>query len=170
MQRKKVWLWALGALALFGVLAASVGVAYGRFQTKKEGQLAFEAKPISQSGTVVMSSDQGWVTVGGTATLQFTLSGTGGGSGRKATLRLTATEAFLGGTVTLTVDGTTYTATAEEILPQDLLYAQMGSGTQYCFYSDGQELVWPLSANKDMTLRVQGVTQTALLRLVAQEK
>ena len=170
MQKKKLLLSLLCGVALLGVLCTCVGVTYARFKTQKEGGLTFEAKPINQSGTVVMSSAQGWVTVGGTATLQFTLSGTGSGSGRKATLRLTATEAFLGGTVTLTVDGATYTATAEEILPQDLLYAQMGGGTQYCFYKDEQELVWPLSANKDMTLRVQGVTQTALLRLVAQEK
>ncbi len=170
MQKNKLLLSLLCGFVLLGVLCTCVGVTYGRFKTQKEGGLTFEAKPISQSGTVVISSAEGWVTAGEQASLQFTLSGTGGGTGRKATLCLTATETFDGGAVTLTVDGTEYVGVATAIVPEDLLYAQMGGGTLYRFYNQGEELVWPLSANRDMKLTVQGVAQTALLRLIAEEK
>ncbi len=170
MQKKKLLLSLLCGVALLGVLCTCVGVTYARFKTQKEGGLTFEAKPINQSGTVVISSAEGWVTTGEQASLRFTLSGTGGGVGRKATLCLTATETFGGGTVTLTVDGTEYVGAATVIAPEDLLYAQMGGGTLYRFYNRGEELVWPLSPNKSMELTVQGVAQTTLLRLIAEEK
>ncbi len=170
MQKKKIWIPLLCGFALLGVLCSCIGVTYARFITKKEGALTFEAKPINDSGTVVISSAQGWVTGDDAVSLQFTLSGTGGGAGRKAVLCLTATETFMGGTVTLTVDGTVYTGTPTQIAPGGLLYAQMGGGTLYRFYNQGEELVWALSANKNMTLTVQGVIETTLLRLMAEEK
>ena len=165
---KSVYLLCL--LSLVGSLLLGVGVTYARYRTAVDGELAFLAQLSDETGSLSLDSAQGWVTTAQGASVTFSVSPIGEAAGRSAYVRLTATElAGDGVTVTLTVNGETYTATPRRVTAGDWLFAQMGSGTEYSFYKGGTELTWPLSAEQTMTMTVNGVADVSLLRLVATE-
>lgn len=162
-------------ICLFALLCTaliSVGISFARYKTSVGEVLIFETKAIEDSGKVYITSEDGWSTSNTALSLNFTLSGgKNADSKRMAYVRLTATEQFdPNATVTLTVDGTTYQAKPHTVSPGELLYSQMGKGTEFRFYNASEEVYWQLSANKNMKLSVQGVSDKSLVRLVAQEK
>ncbi len=160
-------------LALFGMLGACVGVTYARYKSTVSETLVFEAKLIDETGTVVITSAEGWQKTSSGAKLSFTLSGKNvSDPARFAYLRLTATEAFPStAEVTLSVGGVSYGGKPSPVKSGELLHAQMGSGTEYRFTDpSGNDRIWQLTASTKMTLTVSGASDTSLLRLIAKEK
>ncbi len=158
-------------LALLVVVIFSVGTAYARYKTSINQTIIFETKLIDDSGKIVISSADGWVEGNNNLTLDFDLSGGDAKSGRKAYLRLTATENLdTSATVTLKVDGVEYQGVPYSVENGELLHFQMGNGTEYRFMSENDEIYWKLSDKKSMKLTVSGKGNKSLLRLVAKEK
>ena len=157
---------------LLGVLLSCVGLTYGRYSSSIREDLFFEASLLDPQRNIRLVSEQGWQITQERAVLQFRLYNEAKAADQHAYLRLTATEAFdaAAATVTLTVGDAVYTATAAAITPADSLYSKMGAGTEYRFYSDGQELVWPMNEERPLTLTVTGDSRPALLRLTAIEQ
>lgn len=158
-------------LAIGGLLLACVGVAYGRYCSIRQETLAFQAARSDPSRVISIRSTDGWVTTLDSAEYTFSLTNAGGVAGQTATLRLTATEGLdpTRVTVTLVADGTAYHGTARPIDAGAPLYDRMGSGTEYRFYSDGEELTWAVSSALTYTLTVEGKADASLLRLTATE-
>lgn len=158
--------------AVVCTLLVSVGISYARYQTSISKTLTFETKEIDSLGKIYITSEDGWIASGDKLNLEFTLSGEDKeNSERKAYVRLTATEKFNPeAVVTLTVDDTVYEAKPHSNSLGELLYSQMGKGTEFRFYKDDNEVYWDLSQNKTMQLSIEGVADEALVRLVAKEK
>lgn len=160
-------------LALICMLGICVGVTYARYSSTVSKELLFQAKLIDETGTVELTSANGWSETSNGLNVEFTLSGRNvTDASREAYVRLTATEGFdADGDVTLNVAGAIYSGTAFAVGGGNLLHAQMGSGTEYRFYgSNGEELSWQLTKSTKMELIVKGESDKALLRLVAKEK
>ena len=150
----------------------SIGISYARYKTAVEGTIIFETKEISDNEKIYITSAEGWKSSTDDLSLSFTLSG-----GKKVTsdktafLRVTATSKFNpNATVKLVVDGVTYQAKAYDASSDSLLYSLMGSGTEFRFLKDGKEIYWQISANKNMTLYIEGISDESLIRLVARQK
>lgn len=162
----------IGCLLTIAVLLMSgVGTTYARYRSTREDTLLFEAQGIDPAGQLTITSATSWVTTAESAALQFAVTDQVGSTHRQVYLRLTATEGFSAAlaTVTLTAQGTAYTATAHPIEAGDPLYDKMGPGTEYRFYVDGQEHPFGVNAAQDYTLLVEGEAEASLLRLTATE-
>ena len=160
-------------LALLCMFGACVGITYARYRSTVSETLIFEAKLIDETGTVVITSAEGWQKTETGAKINFTLSGKNvSNPARLAYLRLTATEEFPAtAEITLTVGGVNYSGKATQITAGELLHGQMGSGTEYRFTDvSGNDLIWQLTKENSMTLTVRGASDVALLRLIAKEK
>lgn len=158
-------------LAIVTVLLAGVGVVYARYSSVRQETLAFQAAKSDASRVLSIQSADGWVRTATGIAYAFSLENAGNVSGQRATLRLTATEGVdpTYVTVTLTVDGTAYRGTACAIEEGTPLYDRMGGGTEYRFYSDGDELTCAVSDDATYTLTVEGRADASLLRLTATE-
>lgn len=160
-------------LALICMLGACVGVTYARYRSTVSEKLIFQAKLIDETGTLQLTSASGWTEISDGLKVDFTLAGRNvTDASREAYVRLTATEGFdPDADVTLSVAGALYEGSAATVSEGTLLHAQMGSGTEYRFYSGGEELSWPLTESTAMTLIVKnGGEEKSLLRIVAKEK
>ena len=171
MQTKKTKIFYVCLFTLLGALLLSIGISYARYKTAVEGIIIFETKEISENEKLYITSDEGWKTSSDTLSLNFTLSG-----GKKVTsdktayVRVTATSKFNpNANVKLVVDGVTYQAKAYDASSDSLLYSQMGSGTEFRFLKDGKEIYWQPSANKNMTLYIEGISDESLIRLIARQ-
>lgn len=169
LSHKRIGLVCL--LIAVGVLLSCVGVAVARYSSVRQETLAFEASRNDPSRAISITSADGWVTTADSAAYTFSLTNAGGVAGQSATLRLTATEGLDPScvTVTLTADGTAYRGTALTIEEGTPLYDRMGGGTEYRFYSDGEELSFAVSDAHTYTLTVEGKADASLLRLTATE-
>ena len=158
-------------IVLLGVATLCCGVTYARYSSSVQQSLNFQVKTVGETGAFRLSSAKGWQVSDGGMTLDFMILPDGAiESPCTVCLRLTATEGLNDDVViALTVDGKTYTATAETIQTDDPLYAQMGGGTQFRFIDTDGEVSWSLTAEKAMRLSVQGASDEALLRLVVGE-
>ncbi len=172
MNSRKNIMYFICLCALLTTLLVCVGISYARYQTSISKTLTFETKGIDSLKKIYINSEDGWIASEDKLTLVFTLSGEDkDNSERKAYVRLTATEKFNpDAEVTLTVDGTVYKAKPRSNSLGELLYSQMGEGTEFRFYKDDKEVYWKLSENKTMQLSIKGVADEALVRLVAKEK
>ena len=172
MQTKKIRILYVCLFALLGALLLSIGISYARYKTAVEGTIIFETKEISENEKIYISSAKGWESSSGTLSLNFTLSGGKSVTADKtAYLRVTATAKFNpNATVKLVVDGVTYQAKAYDASSDSVLYSLMGSGTEFRFLKDGKEVYWQPSANKNMTLYIEGVSDESLISLVARQK
>lgn len=157
---------------LLGTVLLSLGVTFARYKTSIANTIVFETEEIGQDEKVFITTSEGWEKASNSLGLKFTLSGGKNvGEDAVANIRMTATELFNpNATVSLTVDGVTYWAKAFDVSDDNLLYSQMGNGTEFRFYSDGEEIYWPISQNKNMTLYIQGASDESLIRLVAKQK
>lgn len=156
-------------LTIAALLVLGIGIAYGRYSSTLRKTLTFEAEQQDSGRTIEIRSADGWHTDADAATLTFTLTSTA--ADQRATLRLTATEGFTsdGATVTLTVEDTAYRGTAEAIEEGDPLYEKVGPGTEYRFYTAGEECTWAVDGTTTYTLTVEGSADASLLRLTATE-
>lgn len=159
----------IALLLLCGVLLLSMGVALARFSSTVRGSLLFEVKPLDAGEAIQLNAPDGWQATETGTVLTFTVSGTNGAS-RQACLRLTATEGLSPDTpVTLTVNGVDYEGVPRAIDPHELLYRQMGAGTEFCFYDAGDELLVSLSGEQTLVLTVAESADAALLCLTVTE-
>ena len=167
MDRRKLHIfpWALlllASLLAIGSIAVCVGVSFARYRTEAGWEQQFE---VRQNGSVllgqmidgVFSDTEGtWVRSEGQLTLDFAVSnGTADAHSdmdQQVSLRVIAS--LSAGTqqtlsrLTLTVDGETYTATAEAIRRGSSLYRSFGDGWILRFLGeDGQELSWTLAGD-----------------------
>lgn len=159
----------IALLLLCGILLLSMGMALARFSSTVRGLLSFEVKPLDAGEAIRVNAPDGWqVTETGTV-LTFTVSGTDGAN-RQAYLRLTATEGLSPETpITLTVNGVAYEGVPRTLDAHELLYQQMGAGTEFCFYDAGEELLISLSGEQTLVLTVAETADAALLRLTVTE-
>lgn len=172
MAYRKRIIQSICLILLLSLATLCLSVTYGRYRSTIEQAVSFQAKTLEETGAFRITSAKGWQTSGNGMVLDFTLSG-GDASDPDCTacLRMTATEGLDPDVViSLTVDGKTYEATAYAIKEGAALYNQMGSGTEFRFSDAQGELGWKLTAAKSMRLSVQGVSDTALLRLIVQEQ
>lgn len=169
LRHKRIRLVCL--LVVGGLLLTCVGVAYGRYSSIRQETLAFQAAQNDPARAIEIRSADGWLTAADSADFTFSLCNAGGVTGRRATLRLTATEGLdpTRVTVTLTVDGTAYHGTPQGIEEGTPLYERMGAGTEYRFIDGDDELTWTVSDEQIYTLTVEGAADASLLRLTATE-
>lgn len=172
MNSRKNIIYFICLCAIVCTLLVSVGISYARYQTSVSETLTFEAKDIDSLGGIYINSQDGWVASEDKLNLEFTLSGEKKeASNRQAYVRLTATEKFNpDAKITLTVDGVEYKAKPRTNTLGDLLFSQMGKGTEFRFYKEDKEVYWSLSDNKTMQLSIVGIKDEALVRLVAKVK
>lgn len=158
-------------LTIAALLLAGIGVAYGRYSSDLRETLAFQAEKSDVARVITIRSEEGWHTRADGAEITFSLQNAGGVSDQFATLRLTATEGFVlkHSTVILTVDDTSYEGVPSHIDKGDPLFDKMGKGTEYRFYTDDGECVWPVTGAQTYTLTVEGAADASLLRLTATE-
>lgn len=155
-------------LLLAAALLTGIGVSFGRYSSQIRETLLFRAAPKEESNAITIHAPSGWQVSDRSATLTFSL--VSGADDQCATLRLTATDGFpADGTVTLTVDGVTYTAVPQTVSESDPLYNKMGGGVEYRFEDAGAEQVWSVSTDITYTLTVTGQADASLLRLTATE-
>lgn len=155
-------------LLLAAAVLTGVGVSFGRYSSQIRDTLLFQAAPKEESRAITIHAPSGWQVTDQRATLTFSLVSSA--DDQRATLCLTATEGFsTDGSVTLTVDGVTYTAVPQRVVQGDPLYDKMGAGMVYRFDDAGAERVWSVSADTTYTLTVTGQADASLLRLTATE-
>lgn len=156
---------------LMAAVVVSMGVAYARYSSSIRESLVFKAAKTDASRAIEIRSYSGWDTAPDRAQLVFSLINKGGVTGQNATLRLTTTEGFSDDStlVILTTNGTTYTGVPHTVKQGDPLYAKIGGGTEYRFYSADSECVWAVCDGQSYTLTVTGEADASLLRLTATE-
>ncbi len=171
MMLKKTQFY-IGALTVLLLLTMLVGsVTYARYRQAVEQEVGFTAKTLTENGTFVLTSANGWQSTENGSTLTFTLSVEGNtAKKRPAVLRLTATQALSDEVqVVLTVGDVAYTATRTTVVQGSPLYEQMGSGYEFRFVDANGEMHWQPNGSRSYQLAVQGTSDTALLRLTVSE-
>ena len=151
--------------------AISLGTSYARYVSEVSKELGFEANTITASGSVALTSQDGWVITQNGQKIDFTLSGEmRKDSPKRVCLRVSATELIDPRVVIkLTADGSVYTAKPAAIAKDSALYKKMGAGTLYKFFEGENELSFDLLQQKNMTVTVEGASDAALLTLCADE-
>lgn len=175
---------ALSAILLAGCAVLLVGAAWARYQTREEIYLEYEVKEfpgvylwsldesgaLSEEAAVWAASAGGW-TMDFYITNGLTAEDAAQGSQQVYIRLLGALGLPEEAEVTLTVDGETYSAAAQQIKEGTLLYQNFGPGQMFCFLDeDGNEPSWMLEGGGlsilTAQLEVQGeITDTTLLQL-----
>jgi len=169
VSKKHIVLLVICFAVLIGAL--SLGTSYARYVSEVSKSLVFEANTVVGSGSVTLTSQNGWVATPKGQKIEFTLSGENRqASAKRVGVRVSATELVNPDIVIkLTVGDTEYTATPSVIAKDSALYKKMGAGSLYRFKNGESELSFDLIEQKNMTVTVEGASDTALLRLCVDE-
>lgn len=177
----------LTALLVAGCLLVAVGVSFARYRTEMKNGILFRPDQVAQvylgyvENNTFYNRQAGWTDTGETLQLSFAV-GNGANSGSYTNANqsvrlcllasLGAWQADSDTVVYLTVEGQTYSATAQRIQEGSALHAQFGDGWVFRFQDDsGKEPAWVLPGGQfgyiSMLLEMESaaITDTSLLQL-----
>ena len=177
----------LTALLVAGCLLAAVGISFARYRTDMYSSILLRPDQAAQVYLGYVENDTfynrqtGWTDTGEMLQLSFAV-GNGADSGAYANAdqsfrlclvaSLGAWQAESDATISLTVDGQTYSATARRIAEGSALHTQFGDGWEFRFLDDsGKEPRWDLPGGQFscismlLELNSAAITDTSLLQL-----
>ena len=150
MKQRKLYML-LGTLLVIGCLVAAIGITFARYRTQWNGQMGFQAEQVGRlqlgtvSGDAFSTAEAAWIQTENGWQMTFAVAnGTGTDDHialtQQVQLQLVASlgawSADSDETITLTVAGKTYTATATPIPQNSTLHTQFGDGWVFRFQDE----------------------------------